>query len=466
MFKRSSTPSFASAAAALRFWRSHVLPQLRYEPAELALAHPWGLLAALLRAPSRLLDPLTSAHHRLADRATAALTQSPVLFPRGFFCDGWGDVATPRRVRELLQSQRMREVTPLAPADVHWGAKQLLRAARVCLQQASFASTLPNAREFLPSASLDAFCELVTPLEWEEAAGGQAGERPVQGSSSRPLVGTGEHGFLHRRTSIAVPLARKGVATLILEGPFYGRRKPSDQRGSKLRRVSDLPVLGQATIEEAKSLVAYFQQHHGYTHVVLAGSSMGGLHAAMVASVFPGEVGATAWLAPPSAVPVFADGLLAASCNWTSLYKEHELALLDKMLVGHGVAVSSAPVLDGGVSSGDFVDEDPVQQAKKRMRMFLSITDIDNFHPPARADAAVFVVGTEDEYVGATEPQWERMRRKWKPAQVRYLKTGHVTGILLEQESFRNTILEVIDILRRPSAAATLAPTDPDEQRL
>lgn len=166
--------------------------------------------------------------------------------------------------------------------------------------------------------------------------------------------------------------------------------------------MSDLPVLGQATIEEAKSLLAYFQKHHGYSHVVIAGSSMGGLHAAMIASVFPGDVGATAWLAPPSAVPVFADGLLSASCNWNSLYKQHELQLLDKMLLGHGVA---APHSSGDAS--EFVDEDPVQQAKKRMRMFLSITDIDNFHPPRRADAVVFVVGTEDEYIGVTEAQWE-----------------------------------------------------------
>lgn len=173
--------------------------------------------------------------------------------------------------------------------------------------------------------------------------------------------------------------------------------------------MSDLPVLGQATIEEAKSLLAYFQQHHGYSHVVVAGSSMGGLHAAMIASVFPGEVGATAWLAPPSAVPVFADGLLSASCNWDSLYKQHELQLLDKMLLGHGVAASSSasPSSSDDESIAAFVDEDPVQQAKKRMRMFLSITDIDNFHPPRRADAVVFVVGTEDEYIGVTEAQWK-----------------------------------------------------------
>lgn len=50
------------------------------------------------------------------------------------------------------------------------------------------------------------------------------------------LPGTGEHGYLHRRSSIALPLARMGIATLILEGPFYGKRKPEDQKGSKLRR--------------------------------------------------------------------------------------------------------------------------------------------------------------------------------------------------------------------------------------
>jgi hypothetical protein len=29
------------------------------------------------------------------------------------------------------------------------------------------------------------------------------------------LPGTGEHGFLHRRTSVAIPLAKQGIATLV-----------------------------------------------------------------------------------------------------------------------------------------------------------------------------------------------------------------------------------------------------------
>lgn len=247
--------------------------------------------------------------------------------------------------------------------------------------------------------------------------------------------------------------------------------------------MSDLPILGQATIEEAKSLLEHFRDYHGYSQLVIAGSSMGGLHAAMVASVFPGDVGATAWLAPPSAVPVFADGLLSGSCNWRSLYKRHELQMLDKMLAGQAVAESYEKLATAGADTGAEVDTsdaelDPVQEAKKRMRLFLSITDIDNFLPPRRSDAVVFVYGTEDEYIGFTEPQWEvsfaqpldsavhksnlpppvvvhqRMREQWKPAHFRTIKTGHVSGILLEQEAYRKTILEVVDLLKERDAAA------------
>ncbi|DAZ99848.1 TPA: hypothetical protein N0F65_008591 [Lagenidium giganteum] len=407
-----------------------------------ALLHPWGLLAAVFRTPTRWLDRVTRHHHRYLDRVTATMTQNSLLFPNGFFCDGWGDLNTPVRLRKVLQSHRMRDVNELAADSITWQPKRVLATAGVCIQEGSFPTTLPNAKQYLPDRSLDAYCELVTPLGWHEDT--ESNKLPT-GAADRPLVvllpGTGEHGFLHRRTSLAIPLARKGVATLILEGPYYGRRKPAEQKGSKLRRVSDLPILGQATIEEAKSLLAYFRQHHGFEYLVVAGSSMGGLHAAMIASVFPHAVGATAWLAPPSAVPVFADGLLSASCNWNSLYRAHELKMLDNMLQGQAAAVAT--------DDASFEDEDPVQQAKKRMRMFLSITDIDNFRPPVRTDAVVFAIATEDEYIGFPESQWKRLREQWKPAHFRYLTTGHVSGILLEQDSFRETIMDVIKILKK-----------------
>ncbi|KAE9023344.1 hypothetical protein PR002_g11740 [Phytophthora rubi] len=458
-----TAPEILAAPSSMRLPNRSPLSRWRWllqlQTPGIPLLHPWRLLAALLRSPSRLLDGVTASHHRYLDRAAAAVTQNPVLFPNGFFSDGWGDLNTPKRIRELLQSRRMSDVVALAEGEPNWGKVRQLSVARVALREGRFRSTLGNAQQLLPEQSLDAFCELVTPLDWEREGGGVP-----HGGEDIPLVvllpGTGEHGFLHRRTSVAIPLAKKGVATLILEGPFYGKRKPPQQKGSKLRRVSDLPILGQATIEEAKSLLEHFRDYHGYSQLVIAGSSMGGLHAAMVASVFPGDVGATAWLAPPSAVPVFADGLLSGSCNWRSLYKRHELQMLDKMLTGQAVAESydklANAVADaaGGESQTSEAELDPVQEAKKRMRLFLSITDIDNFLPPRRSDAVVFVYGTEDEYIGFTEPQWERMREQWKPAHFRTIKTGHVSGILLEQEAYRKTILEVVGLLKERGAAA------------
>lgn len=49
--------------------------------------------------------------------------------------------------------------------------------------------------------------------------------------------------------------APQGIATLALESPFYGQRKPPHQRGAKLLHVSDLLLLGRATIEEALLLL-------------------------------------------------------------------------------------------------------------------------------------------------------------------------------------------------------------------
>lgn len=51
----------------------------------------------------------------------------------------------------------------------------------------------------------------------------------------------------------------QGIATLALESPFYGRRRPVYQSGSKLHRVSDLLALGRATIEESLSLLNWAQ---------------------------------------------------------------------------------------------------------------------------------------------------------------------------------------------------------------
>ena len=66
--------------------------------------------------------------------------------------------------------------------------------------------------------------------------------------------------LLARRTAHLAAVNMQNVATLSLESPYYGARKPPAQRGSKLQRVSDLLMLGRATIEESLFLLAWAQR--------------------------------------------------------------------------------------------------------------------------------------------------------------------------------------------------------------
>ena len=55
-------------------------------------------------------------------------------------------------------------------------------------------------------------------------------------------------------------ISLQGVATLALESPYYGGRRPAGQRGAKLRAVSDLLTLGWATICESLHLLHWMDK--------------------------------------------------------------------------------------------------------------------------------------------------------------------------------------------------------------
>ncbi|CCI39315.1 unnamed protein product [Albugo candida] len=391
----------------------------------------WSIAMWLLYYPVRYLDFVMSSHHRFLDRMTARLTQHRVFFPHGFFGDGWGDVTVSERIRKIAESDEMKRVHTIKNG-IQWISVKAFPNLKVKLQEGSFRTTLEDD-SVLPECSQTAYFELVTPLEMKK-------EKNFD-TLVISLPGTGEHGYGHRRNTLAIPLALHGVSTLILEGPFYGKRKPPNQIGSKLRRVSDLPLLGQTTITEAKSLLYHFKEHHSYTRFVVAGSSMGGLHAAMTASTYPFDVGVVAWLAPLSGASAFAEGVLSNSCNWSALYNEN-IDLQDAISNRKDAIPFSAPSTEHMIKvHGD------KESAKQRLVQLLSFTDITNFAPPKRPEATVFVYGTEDTYVGSSEAQRRKLQEKWQPMQIRCMKRGHVSGILLEQEVFQQTILQILQIL-------------------
>ncbi|KAK9861855.1 hypothetical protein WJX84_002096 [Apatococcus fuscideae] len=142
--------------------------------------------------------------------------------------------------------------------------------------------------------------------------------RPVRESDWKGcvvhLAGTGDHTF-HRRIRLGDPLVSQGIATMALESPFYGRRRPQGQQGAKLARVSDLLTLGRATIEESLWLLRW-AQHNGFPQLGMSGFSMGGVHASMVAGLFPGPVACIPLLAPRSAAVAFCYGALWQATAW------------------------------------------------------------------------------------------------------------------------------------------------------
>jgi len=229
--------------------------------------HPWTLLATL-RKPARALDRVTLVHHRYLDRIIAQVTHHPLFFPTGFFCDGWGNLFVPPALIELIQAeakftinpikelrltqQKKRKLITRSIAHVIGMEKETMNKKKVLAKlwtlmnkqeieiiNGTFETTFKDAQRLLPEESRQVQFELVLPKEILEQEQNRNGQIEIDGCNTPFVVllpGTGEHGCTHRRKSIAEPLAQQGVAVLILEGPFYGQRKPKDQKGSKLRR--------------------------------------------------------------------------------------------------------------------------------------------------------------------------------------------------------------------------------------
>lgn len=66
-----------------------------------------------------------------------------------------------------------------------------------------------------------------------------------------------------------------GLGAIILENPFYGMRKPADQRASSLHNVSDIFVMGGCLILESLVLLNWCERQ-GLGPLGITGLSMGG----------------------------------------------------------------------------------------------------------------------------------------------------------------------------------------------
>ncbi|KAF9597328.1 hypothetical protein IFM89_017231 [Coptis chinensis] len=237
------------------------------------------------------------------------------------------------------------------------------------------------------------------------------------------LAGTGDHTF-ERRLRLGGPLLKQNIATMVLESPFYGKRRPMLQRGSKLLCVSDLLLLGSATIEEARSLLYWLDNEEGFGKTGVCGLSMGGVHAAMVGSLHPTPIATLPFLSPHSAAVAFCEGILRHATAWNVL-KE-----------------------DGGIQKSSMT----LEEVRERMRTVLSLTDVTRFPVPKNPESVIFVGATDDGYI--PKHSVLELQKAWPGSEVRWVTGGHVSSFLLHNNEFRRAIVDALD--RLPWKESTL----------
>ncbi|XP_039670256.1 protein ABHD18 isoform X5 [Perca fluviatilis] len=156
--------------------------------------------------------------------------------------------------------------------------------------------------------------QFIVPKRWQK-------DRPV----CIHLAGTGDHYFWRRRTLMAKPMVKEaGMASLLLENPYYGYRKPKDQLRSSLKNVSDLFVMGGALILESTVLLHWLERE-GYWPLGMTGISMGGYMASLAVTNWPKPIPLIPCLSWSTASSVFTTGVLSKAVNWRELEKQYAI---------------------------------------------------------------------------------------------------------------------------------------------
>ena len=180
------------------------------------------------------------------------------------FGDGWGDQETFNKLLKLRQSYKGGG---LAAYPEHGNNQFKLTELKKTSKHVnnftgSFVSPLCAASpDLLPPESRTCKFLMTLPAEWKSSR-----ERRV----CLHYAATGDHSFWRRYRFLAHPLARDyNIGSVVVENPFYGTRKPKNQKRSGIRHVSDLFTMGSALIMEGDFLLNWLRSQVGQPLLLL-----------------------------------------------------------------------------------------------------------------------------------------------------------------------------------------------------
>ncbi|XP_036709250.1 protein ABHD18 isoform X2 [Balaenoptera musculus] len=347
--------------------------------------------------------------------------------------------------------------------------------------------------DIMPVESVIARFQFIVPKEWNSKY------RPV----CIHLAGTGDHHYWRRRTLMARPMIKEArMASLLLENPYYGCRKPKDQIRSSLKNVSDLFVMGGALVLESAALLHWLERE-GYGPLGMTGISMGGHMASLAVSNWPKPMPLIPCLSWSTASGVFTT---TDSFKMGQEFLKHFPSSADKLtnlnlvsrtlnldMVDEVVSQKAAECHKSSKTSISATSEGLLLQDTSRMGCFnqtLSTskssytrcnpqsyhllskeqrrstlqkeslifmkgvmdecTHVANFSVPVDPSLIIVVQAKEDAYIPRTGVR--SLQEIWPGCEIRYLDGGHISAYLFKQGLFRRAIYDAFERFLRKYA--------------
>lgn len=198
------------------------------------------------------------------------------------------------------------------------------------------------------------------------------------------------------RWRLAVELAVHGVASVIPENPFYGRRRVVPDQA--ISTVVDFALMTGGAVSEARSLLTTFEPDAAQLGVT--GYSMGGSLAALVGATAPVPVRCAPLAASYSPAPVFLDGAIAGAVAWDAI--------------------------------GD----------RERLREVLSTASLLVFPPPPEASSAVLVGAERDGFVPRAAT--EAIHDHWRGSELRWEDAGHASLMYRRLDTLTTAVVDAL----------------------
>lgn len=245
-----------------------------------------------------------------------------------YFVNGWGD---PEKLKSLFQFRNhiidrdscFKLVSSDYPVKI---IKKKEDSDSITLEgvfQSPFSYYLPD---IVPKESHLAHFQVLLPKKWPSK-----NVKPM----CVHMAGTGDQYYWRRRAMLAKPLLKEAaIGSIILENPFYGKRKPNNQVRSILCNVSDIFVMGGCLILESLVLF-HWCEREGFGPIGVTGLSMGGHMASLAAASWPKPIVLVPCLSGTTASGVFTEGAISCAIDWDLLEKQYKSNSVYKNEVGN-----------------------------------------------------------------------------------------------------------------------------------